>query len=418
MKEVFTLAKRLTTKDKNELLKTEGKQILHYGLVLRIHPNELQSILINKTFGCSRLIYNKYLADRKDYFKIHKGNLKATKYQLEVLTPLKQSDVFSFLREVDKFSLEASLQNVEDAYKRFFKHQNKFPKFKSKRDTKKTYTTKFTNDNIKVDLKKGVVQLPKLKEVPFAVPKTNKNNSKVLNLSKETTKITKAVVSLKGDKYYVSLTIEEIVPIVKKQDLQSIDKSKILGIDLGLKDFLIASNGEETFKIDNPKYLRKSEKKLKKLQRRLSKKVEGSKNFLKAKQKLNKLHTEITNQRHDFAHQLSRRLVNENQVIIVEDLNIKGMVKNKRLAKSISDAGWYKFIIFLNYKLEWEGKNLIKVNRFFASSKICSHCGSKNIMLTLSDRKWTCNSCNTEHDRDENASQNIRKEGIRLLYSA
>jgi putative transposase len=331
------------------------------------------------------------------------------------MNPLKKKKDFEFLKEVDKFALEAALENVEDAYSRFFKHQTKFPRFKSKKVAKKSYTTKFTNDNITVDIDRAVIKLPKLKEVLFAVPKRNKTNNKILNIAKETTKITKAIISQKGTRYYVSLTIEEVVPLIKKLELENIDHSKILGLDLGLRDFIIASNGRDDFKIGNPKFLRKSENKLIKLQKKLPKKIEGSKNYLKAKERLNLIHSKVANQRKDFMHKLSRKLVNENQVIVVEGLNIKGMIKNHKLAKSISDAGWNKFTTYLKYKLEWQCKQLVKIDRFFASSKLCNHCGTKNIMLTLSDREWKCSKCNTNHDRDINASLNIRDEGMRLL---
>jgi len=405
---------RLTVKDKNKLLADEGKQLLNYGLVLRIYPSEEQETLINKTFGCSRFIYNKYLSDRKDCFINTKTTLRVNNYKAEVMNPLKQEKDFEFLKEVDKFALEAALENVEDAYSRFFKHQTNFPRFKSKKCAKKSYTTKFTNDNIKVDLDKVVIKIPKLKEVLFALPKLNKTN-KILNIGKATTKITKAIISQKGTRYYVSLTIEEVIPLIKKLELHNIDNSKILGLDMGLKNFLIASNGRDNFKTENPKFLRNSEMKLIKLQKQLPKKIEGSKNYLKAKEKLNLMHAQVANQRKDFMHKLSRKLVNENQVIVVEDLNIKGMIKNHKLAKSISDAGWYKFETFLKYKLEWQGKQLVKIDRFFASSKLCNHCGTKNIMLTLSDREWTCSKCNQKHDRDINASLNIRSEGMRVL---
>lgn len=409
------MPKKLTVKDKNKLLMDEGKQLLNYGLVLRIYPSVEQETLINKTFGCSRFIYNKYLSNRKECFSNTKTTLRVNNYKSEVMNPLKKEKGFEFLKDVDKFALEAALENVEDAYSRFFKHQTRFPRFKSKKFAKKSYTTKFTNDNIKVDLDRVVIKLPKLKEVLFALPKRNKTNNKILNIAKETTKITKAIISQRGTRYYVSLTIEEVVPLIKKLELENIQNHKILGLDLGLKEFLIASNGRDDFKIENPKFLRKSENKLIKLQKKLPKKIEGSKNYLKVKERLNLIHSQVANQRNDFMHKLGRKLVNENQVIVVEDLNIKGMIKNHKLAKSISDAGWYKFITYLRYKLEWQGKQLVKIDRFFASSKLCNNCGTKNIMLTLSDREWTCSKCNTNHDRDINASLNIRDEGMRLL---
>ena len=407
------MAKKITTKEKNELLKADGKQILNYGVKLHIIPNEKQIIQIHKTFGCSRLIYNKYLSDRQDYFKVNKQTLSIANYKKNTLNPSKKTENFSFLAEVDKFALESAVENVEDAYLRFFKHQNKYPKFKSKKDSKRSYTTKFTNDNIRVNLNTKTIQLPKLGEVPFSVPK-GKNKGKFANLYNGV-KITKVTISQVGANYFISLCIEEVIPLIQKVDRASIDMSKICGVDLGLTHLAIVSNGIETTKYENHKFLKKSEKRLKKLQRRLSKMIESSKNYEKMKLKINELHSYIANCRKDYTHKLSRQIVNENQVIVMETLNIKGMIKNKHLSKLISDAGWYKLITFIKYKAEWAGKLFLQVDNFFASSKLCNVCGEKNIMLTLNTREWICSSCNTIHDRDENASLNLRWEGIKFL---
>ena len=407
---------RKTIKQRNEELRPLGKQLKHYGLVLRILPTEKQVNLAHQTFGCSRLIYNKFLSTRQDYYKETGKTLSTSDYKKNVLNPLKKTEEFNFLKKVDKFALESAVENVEDAFDRFFKGQNKFPKFKSKRKAKKSYTTKFTNDNIRIE--NNFIQVPKLGKVKFVIPKTNENDSKLTKIKNGTARILSATISYQGGKYYISLCLEEIVNLVKPLNLENIDLNKIIGIDLGLKDFAIINNGLHTQKEENPRYFAKSEKKLAKLQRKLSKKKLDSKNFNKAKLKVSKLQKKIANQRLDFCHQLSRKLCNENQVVIVENLNIKGMVKNKNLAKAIQDAGWSKFLTFLKYKMEWEGKHYIEVDRWFASSKICSHCGEKKLMLSLNEREWVCSSCNTHHDRDENASINIRQEGMRMLNIA
>lgn len=409
---------KLSMKQKNELLKEDGKQLRLFALKLKLKPNKEQKELINKTIGCSRLIFNQYLNDRNEFYKINKSTLKPLDYKKEVLNPQKKTNDYSFLKDIDKFALEFALTSVQEAFNRFYTKQCKFPKFKSKKNSKQSYTTNFTNNNIRLNLEKQTIQLPKLKEVPFVIPnfsKTSKKRDLLERLDKGLIKIMKATISKNSDNYFVSITLEEIVNIVNKIDYSEIDFSKVIGIDLGLKDFAIINNGIETTKIDNPKYYKKAEKKLAKLNKRLAKKELNSNNFLKAKKKLNKHHTYIKNQREDFLHKLSRKIVNENQVIVLENLNIKGMVKNRKLSKAISDAGWYKFITYLSYKTEWEGKYLIQVDRFYASSKLCSVCGSKNIMLTLNNREWICSKCHTKHDRDENASINIRKEGIRIL---
>ena len=212
--------------------------------------------------------------------------------------------------------------------------------------------------------------------------------------------------------YYVSLKIEEMVPLHKEIDFSQTPQNQIIGLDLGLNHFYIDSTGK---KVENPQFLKVNLKKLAKLQRQLKNKKIGSSNYKKLQRKVSKLHLHIANTRKDFLHKESRKLVNENQVIILEDLNVKGMIKNKKLARSIADVSWSMFKTFISYKADWANKKVVFIDRFFASSKQCSGCKEKNHMLSLSDREWVCPKCGTKHDRDLNAAKNIKEEGIRLL---
>ena len=231
-------------------------------------------------------------------------------------------------------------------------------------------------------------------------------------------RILNATVSQKGGKFYISLCLEEIVDLIRPIERSEIDLNKVCGIDLGLKTFATAYNGLSSDFREKANFIKLSEKKLAKLQRKLSKKKIGSSNFEKMCMKVAKLQEHIANQRKDFNHKLSTEIANENQVVILETLNIKGMVRNRKLAKAINDAGWYQFITFLKYKLEWQGKMLLQIDKWFASSKLCSHCGKKKITLSLNEREWMCSSCGTIHERDENAAKNIRNEGLRMLNMA
>ena len=411
------MAKRKTIKERNAELKPLGKQLKHYGLVLRAYLNENQINQVRHTFGCSRLIYNMYLNERQLWYKDTGKNLSVDKFKKIVLNPIKDVEEYSFLKNVDKFSLEIACENVNDAYNRFFKKQNRYPKFKTKRKSKKSYTTKFTNNNIKF-LNNREIQLPKLGTVKIAELKSKKNESKLNKLLNGEARILNATVSQKGGKFYISLCLEEIVDLIRPIERSEIDLDKVCGIDLGLKTFATMYNGSDSNFIERASFIRLSEKKLAKLQKKLSKKKIGSSNFEKMVRKVAKLQEHIANQRKDFNHKLSTRIANENQVVVLETLNIKDMVKNRRLAKAINDAGWYQFITFLKYKLEWQGKILLQIDKWFASSKLCSHCGEKKVALSLSEREWMCGSCGSIHERDENAAKNIRNEGLRMLNMA
>jgi len=272
-----------------------------------------------------------------------------------------------------------------------------------------------TNNNIAV-CGLSSIKIPKLGKVSMAKVKSKRNKEIISKIELGQVRILKATISQKSSKYYVSLTLEEIVTLVKPLDIDTVASAKVVGVDLGIKTFATIHDGSKTEFVDKAKYIKESEKKLAQLQRRLSKKQKDSQNFKKAKHKVADLQLHIANQRKDFAHKLSTQLANENQVVILETLNIKGMVKNKRLAKLIADAGWYKFIVFLKYKLKDQGKYFVQVDKWFASSKTCSHCNEKHITLSLNDRQWVCSCCGTVHERDENAAINIRNEGLKTVF--
>lgn len=357
----------------------------------RIYPNKKQQELIAKTFGCSRFVYNYFLAKKIEVYKNDKKSLSYNECSKQ-LTQLKQE--LPWLKEVDKCSLQNSLKDLDNAYQKFFKEHAGFPRFKKKKDNRQSYRTTYTNSNIKV-LDKHI-QLPKLGKVKFRDKHVFKG--KILNAT---------ISRTPSGKYYVSIccTDVEIKPMAKT--------GVTIGLDLGLKEFAITNYGD---KYENPKYLAKSLKKLVRLQRELSRKQIGSSNWKKTRIKVAKMYEYITNQRKDFLNKLSTKIIKENDVICLESLRINDMVKNHKLARYISDVSWGEFIRKLEYKANWYGKKFIKVNTFYPSSQLCSNCGHKNIKIKdLSVREWICPKCNTHHDRDINAATNILNEGIKQL---
>lgn len=357
----------------------------------RIYPNNEQIELIEKTFGCTRFIYNHFLAQRIETYKTEGKSVGYTKQQNQ-LPKLKEE--FPWLKEVDSTSLQMSLRNLDKAFKNFFRDKSiGFPKFKSKKNPRKSYTVNYVNKNIRI--KKNSIKLPKLKWVKAKVHRFVEGRIINATVSKSPT-----------NKYYVSIITEcEIEPEKKA--------NKSIGIDLGLSHFAIFSNGE---KIENPKHLKNTLDKLAKEQRKLSRKQKFSKNFYKQKHKISKLHEKVKNQRQDFLHKLSKRIVDENQIIILEDLSVKNMMKNKKLSRDIADASWYKFYSYLEYKSKWYGRTIHKIDKWFPSSKTCSYCGHVMKDMTLNIRKWDCPNCETKNiDRDINASINILKQGLKEL---
>ena len=300
---------------------------------------------------------------------------------------------YPWLKEVTAQSLQMSLRNLENAFTAFFRKNNKFPRFKSKHKSK--LACQFPQ-NIKVDFENNEISFPKIGNVATILHRIFEGKIKTCTLSKTCT-----------DKFFVSILVETGNELPVKQ---KVTEEKTLGIDVGIKHFATFSDGR---KIDNPKFLKKSEKRLVVLQRRMSKKSRISKNRKDIKLLVAKQHEKITNRRNDFLHKLSHDLVCENQatMFVCEDLNIKGMLKNHKLAKSISDCSWDRFMTFLKYKSDWYGKTYQQIGRFEPSSKMCSVCGFIKSDLTLKDRSWKCDDCNTEHDRDINASINIKKFG-------
>jgi len=367
--------------------------------VFRLYPTDEQKLQIGKTIGATRYVYNCFLAKRKKLYATEKLSLNYNQCSA-ILTAMKQTTETSWLKDADKFALQNSLKDLSAAYTNFFEGRAAFPHFKKKYVATMSYQTNFTNGNIRVKYDCRALKLPKLGWVPFMCSKKwTELPGKIINVT---------VRLAPSGKYFASVLCEVDVKFLEL----TLDK---VGIDLGLKEFAIASSGEH---LPSPKFFRKSEQKLVKLQKALSRKKKGSKNRTKARIKVARQHEHVANQRKDFLHKYSSKVVNDNQVIVLEGLRVKNMIKNRRLAKSIQDAGWGMFRGFVEYKARWYGRTYVEIDTFFPSSKLCSLCGTKNRMLTLDIRSWQCPTCQTVHDRDENASQNILHEGLRLLSEA
>ena len=374
------------------------------GYKFEILPSEEQKEIIWQTINGNRLVYNLCLRHKiKVYEK--KGKSLSRNDINKYITKLKHKDKYSFLNEIDSISLQATSDALHQAFQRFFKGQNRYPKFHSKHNAHKSYTTKFTAGNIKCIFKQHLIQLPKLGKVKAKPYRRFKGQIK------------QATISFEGNRYWVSFQVEVKEPKALPKTTQC------CGIDLGIKDFatIYSSekiNGKHFSKVENPKHLSKSQARIKFLQRKLSRKKKGSNNYVKARKKLNKKHFKVRNQRKDFLHKLSKHLVDENQVICIEDLQVKKMIENapKKSRSSYSDVSWRMFRTFLEYKCNWYDRQLVVVPTNYPSSQLCWKCHHKNPEVKdLNVRKWTCPHCGCVHDRDKNASKNILTEGLRIL---
>ncbi|MGG3987327.1 IS200/IS605 family element RNA-guided endonuclease TnpB [Bacillus smithii] len=367
----------------------------------RIYPDKKQYIQLAKTFGCVRFVYNYYLHMKKELYENEKKTMSKNDCNNHLNRVLKKSDEYKWLKEVDKFALTNAIYNLDNAFQNFFREIKKgnknqgYPKFKNKKENRFSYTTNFTNNNIEVDFENNKIKLPKLKWIEAKVHRKFDGKIKSATVSKTP-----------SNKYFVSILIDTEINQLPKNNNK-------IGFDLGIKEFLIDSNGNH---VENPKHLYKYEWKLVKLQRQHAKKKIGSNNWNKHKIKIARLHEKITNVRKDFLHKLSSLIINENQVIISEDLQVFNMVRNHQLAKAINDVSWGEFTRQLKYKANWYGRTYHKISPWFASSQTCSNCGHKNKEVKkLNVRQWVCSECRSIHHRDENAAVNILNQGLKEL---
>lgn len=368
---------------------------------IRLYPNEEQKLKLNQTFGACRFVYNNILGLRQSYFNVYGFKDK----DLDIMDMLKEFE--PWLNNIGSQALCQSLNDLNKAYKNWFnslskktKQKSKAPKFKKKSD-KQSYRDCMMKKNIfeLLDVQNRKIIVPKIGKITYRTGYDFKKYgiTKVCNIT---------IKKSKTNKYFCSICCE-----CKEPEKLKPNNFKI-GFDLGLKDFLIDSDG---IVIDNPRYFRKSQEKLAKEQRKLSNCVKGSNNYKKQKLKVALIHEKVRNQRKDFQHKVSSQIINENQVIISEDLKPSNMIKNHKLAKSIQDASFSSFCNMIDYKSKWYGRTYIKVGSFYPSSKLCHCCGYKNTTLMLADREWECPNCHILLDRDKNAALNILEEGLKIL---
>lgn len=361
--------------------------LIKYTYKLRLYPDNNQKEILNRYFGSVRYVYNYFLNQRKEYYLSNKKSINYVT-QSSILTQLKKEEGKEWLKEINSQTLQYSLKCLEQSYDRFFKRIAEFPKFKQKK-SKNSFTIPQN-----VSVKSNNLIIPKFTEgIKMDGHRTVEGLIKKCTISRTST-----------GKYFVSILVEKEYTPVKKTN-------KSIGVDLGLKDFLVLSNG---LKIKNQKIIKQYERELKLNQQHLSRKVKGSNHYERQRIKVCKIHEKITNVRSNFIHKITKDLIYEYDKIYIEDLNVSGMLRNHKLAKSISDVSWSLFITTLKYKATWNDKQIVSIGRWFPSTKMCSCCGWIKQNISLNDREWICPSCNTKLDRDINAAKNILNEGLRL----
>ena len=362
-----------------------SKTMIRKAYKYRIYPNNAQKEFFAKCFGCVRFFYNKSLSDMNDIYEA------TGKYKN--ITPASYKEDYSFLKEADSLALSNAQLNRNTAFKSFFSHKSGFPKYKSKRNDQ-SYTTN-NQGSVKISDNHRYISVPKCPRIRIKMHRTFIGTIKSITVSRTT-----------DNKHYISLLVEtEIEPLEST--------NKMIGLDLGIKDLIVDSNGH---KYKNHKYLTKSQVKLAKEQRKLSHMQKGSNNRNKQRIKIARLHKKIQNQRNDYLHKLSKKIIDENQVIALEDLKVKDMEQNNKLARNITDASWSRLVSMLTYKADWYDRTVVKVPSSYPSSQLCSICSYKNsITKDLGIRKWTCPKCGSIHDRDINAAKNILSKGIEIL---
>lgn len=359
------------------------------GYKYRIYPNTTQKCLIDRTLGSCRFVFNHFLAVRRDQWQKNHASI-TYKQTSQLLTDLKRREEYAWLKEPDSMALQESLRNLDAAFEKFFQKKARYPRFKSKHNHRQSYRTRNQNGGIRfVD---GKLKLPKVGNVRIAMSRDFDG------------KICHATISRTASgKYYVSLCVEEDTVFAPCGNGQ-------IGLDVGLKEFYTDSNGNT---VANPRTLRQYQRKLAREQRRLSRKLPRSQNRLKQRIRVARVHEHIANIRKDFLQKLTTRLINENQVIAVEHLQVKNMLRNHKLAKAISDVSWSEFFRLLEYKAAWRGAKVLKVDTFYPSSQTCHQCGYQNPMVkNLAIREWDCPKCGAHHDRDFNAAKNILTQAL------
>ena len=371
------------------------------SIKIRIYPDANQKQFISNQLGCCRFIYNKLLDYKKTQYEQYKHSVSLSQLG-KYLTNLKKQDEYLFLNDVYARCLNQTMMDLIKAYDNFFKQHNGYPKFKSKKDTKQS--CRFTNLIFRGKKKINGNRITLIKQLQNILFKCSRKEEIYLNHNEKyihSVTLTKTST----EKYYLSILID--YNIIQKEKLDT-----VIGLDLGIKDFIVDSNRN---RYENKHFYKNQEKKLKKLQRQLSKKQKGSNNRNKLKIKLAKVHEKISNQRNTYLHQITSKLVNENQIICIEDLNVKGMMSNHKLAKSIQELSLYEFRRQLEYKCNWYGRRLVIINQFYPSSKTCHNCGYIYKDLKLSEREWICPHCGKLIDRDYNASLNILDNGLKQI---